>query len=107
MCKLDDFGRLLGIILVASASLSRADDWPQWRGPKRDGIWRESGIVEKFDSEQLPILWRAEIGSGYSGPTVAAGRVYITDRLTEPSQVERVHCFDAATGKPLWDYTYD
>jgi outer membrane protein assembly factor BamB len=84
-----------------------ADDWPQWRGPLRDGVWREKGIVEKFDSPQLPIQWRAEIGPGYSGPTVVAGRVYVTDRQTEPTQVERVHCFDAATGKPLWSHTYD
>lgn len=84
-----------------------ADDWPQWRGPLRDGVWREKGIVEKFDAPQLPIQWRAEIGPGYSGPTVAAGRVYVTDRQTEPTQVERVHCFDAATGKPLWSHTYD
>jgi outer membrane protein assembly factor BamB len=84
-----------------------ADDWPQWRGPQRDGVWRETGVVEKFDSPQLPIQWRAEIGPGYSGPTVAAGRVYVTDRQTEPIQVERVHCFDASTGKPIWDYSYD
>ncbi|HEY2827540.1 MAG TPA: PQQ-binding-like beta-propeller repeat protein [Pirellulales bacterium] len=84
-----------------------ADDWPQWRGPHRDGIWRENDVVEKFDAPQLPIQWRAEIGPGYSGPTVAAGRVYITDRLTEPTQVERVHCFDSTTGKPLWSHTYD
>jgi outer membrane protein assembly factor BamB len=83
-----------------------ADEWPQWRGPQRDGIWRETGVVEKFDSPQLPIQWRAEIGPGYSGPTVAAGRVYITDRQTEPTQVERVHCFDASSGKPLWNQTY-
>jgi hypothetical protein len=89
------------------SKLAHADDWPQWRGPQRDGVWRESGIVEKFSSPQLPIKWRAEIGPGYSGPTVANGRVYITDRLVEPTQIERVHCFDAANGKPLWIYQYE
>jgi outer membrane protein assembly factor BamB len=99
---------ILGIaICCLCMCCASADDWPQWRGPLRDGVWRETGIVEKFDKPQLPIQWRAEIGPGYSGPTVAAGRVYVTDRQVEPSQVERVHCFDAATGKPLWSHTYD
>jgi len=83
------------------------DDWPQWRGPERDGVWRETGIVEKFDSAALPHVWRAEIGGGYSGPTVADGRVYVTDRLVEPKQVERVHCFDAKSGRPVWSHAYD
>src|SRR5436190_21015402 len=85
----------------------RADDWPQWRGPNRDGVWRETGIIEKFGKPQLDIEWRAAIGPGYSGPTVANGRVYVTDRLTEPKQVERVLCFRATEGQPLWSYTYD
>ena len=72
-----------------------ADDWPQWRGVNRDGVWLETGIVEKFD--ELSIRWRAEISAGYSGPTVADGRVYVTDRITKPQQMERVHCL---TGKP-------
>ena len=83
-----------------------ADDWPQWRGLNRDGVWKETGIIEKFDGEQIPIRWSVPIGSGYSGPTVADGRVYITDRLTKPKQVERVHCFDWKTGDEIWTYTY-
>jgi len=85
---------------------SLAADWPQWRGPNRDGVWREKGIVQKFDGPQLPIRWRAKIANGYSGPTVSNGRVYLTDRLTEPNQVERVLCFDAMTGKQIWSHTY-
>ncbi len=86
---------------------ARADDWPQWRGPERDGVWRESGLVDKFAGPEVPIVWRAPIASGYSGPTVYQGRVYVTDRLVEPKQQERVHCFDAATGKPVWSHVYD
>ncbi|MFX0200422.1 MAG: PQQ-binding-like beta-propeller repeat protein [Candidatus Hodarchaeota archaeon] len=83
-----------------------AADWPQWRGENRDGIWREKGIVQKFEAQQLPIRWRAKIANGYSGPTVAKGRVYVTDRLTSPSQNERVHCFDATTGDIIWSVNY-
>jgi len=82
-------------------------DWPQWRGPNRDGVWRETGIVQKFSSLELPARWRTKIGPGYSGPTVAGGGVYVTDRLTSPTQAERIHCFDAMTGEHLWSYTYN
>jgi len=95
---------IIGLLLILQGC---ATNWPQWRGPGRDGVWRDKGIVEKFDKPQLPALWRTEIANGYSGPTVADGRVYVTDRLTSPTEVERVHCFDAGTGKEIWSYSYD
>src|SRR5438128_5799695 len=121
MCKLDDFGRLLGIILVASASLSRADDWPQWLGPKRDGIWRETGIVEQFPPGGPRVKWRTPIGGGYTGPAVAEGRVYVMVRQLaqgaanppDPfargiiSGTERVLCLNEADGRILWQHEYD
>jgi len=84
-----------------------ADEWPQWRGPTRDGVWRETGVVEKFSTERLPLRWKAPIGAGYNGPTVADGRVYVMDRQTKPREVEQVHCFDWRTGQKLWSHTYD
>jgi outer membrane protein assembly factor BamB len=95
------------LLLVAIAPAAFADDWPQWRGPTRDGVWRESGIVEKFAKTQLDLVWRVDIAGGYSGPTVADGRVFVTDRVVEPKQQERVHCFRATDGKKLWTYAYD
>ena len=83
-----------------------ADDWPQWRGPARDGVWRESGIIEKFDGPRIKRRWTVPISGGYSGPTVARGRVYVSDRVAEPEQIERVHCFDWASGKKLWSHAY-
>jgi outer membrane protein assembly factor BamB len=101
-----DFLRVIIIILGIHLPLLAAD-WPQWRGPNRDGIWREKGIVERFVTEQLPVRWRAEISNGYSGPTAADGRVYVTDRVTAPIQAERVHCFDAMTGAKIWSHDYE
>jgi len=99
------------VICAAMTSLLKpvalADDWPQWRGPQRDGTWHETGIVERFEEKRLEPVWRREIASGYSGPTVADGRVYVTDRVVEPVQQERIHCFDWKTGIPIWSHTYD
>lgn len=97
------FGVGLAIFTLPRA---HADDWPQWRGPQRDGIWRETGIVEAFASPELKPAWTAAIGAGYSGPTVAGDRVFLTDRVTTPEQQERVLCFDRATGRPLWTQAY-
>jgi len=95
---------LAASFVVLFATSARADDWPQWRGPQRDGVWREMGLVEKFKAGKLAARWRKPIGSGYSGPTVALGKVYVTDRQTDPEQVERVHCFNEQTGETVWSY---
>lgn len=103
------YTRISLAVIFASSFLSpgSAEDWPQWRGPQRDGVWRETGIVEKFAERELPIKWRAKISAGYSGPTVAAGKVYVTDRLAERgNSQERVHCFDEKTGVPVWSMAY-
>ena len=94
-------------LLVLVPALAHADDWPQWRGPTRDGVWRETGIVERFAADRLARRWSVDVGSGYSGPTVADGRVYVTDRLVEPAQAERIHCFAWKTGKLLWSRQYE
>ncbi|GAB4143385.1 MAG: PQQ-like beta-propeller repeat protein [Planctomycetaceae bacterium] len=97
----------------------QADDWPQWMGPRRDSIWRETGIVKQFPKSGLKIKWRAKVGMGYSGPAVADGKVYVTDYIKSSGKVtnnpggrdklegtERILCFDAQTGKPIWKHEY-
>ena len=83
---------------------SSADDWPQWRGPTRDGVWHETGIIESFSGPEIEHKWRAEVSNGYTSPTVADGRVYLMDRIAEPDGLERILCFDAETGKRLWSH---
>lgn len=99
----------------------QADDWPQWLGPKRDGVWRETGIVDEFPEDGPPVRWRTPIGSGYSGPAVVGDRVYITDRKLaagaenpdNPFQrssvagVERVLCLNDADGSIIWEHEYE
>ena len=96
---------MAGLLIMCTNVL--AADWPQWRGPNRDGVWQETGIIEKFDTSPLPVVWRAKIANGYSGPTVSDGRVYVTDRVTTPKGMERIHCFDAMDGKEKWVYEYE
>jgi outer membrane protein assembly factor BamB len=94
----------LMIALLFSAGL-RADDWPQWRGPNRDGVWRESGILQAIPETGLKVLWRAPVGPGWSAPAVAMGRVFVTDHQFRP-EVERILCFEQTTGNRLWMHSH-
>lgn len=103
----------LGIGLTAAATLllalapARADDWPQWRGPNRDGVWKETGLMESFPAAGLKIAWRVPVGRGWSSPVVAGGRVYVSDvQAARPIATERVLCFDETTGRLLWSHAY-
>src|SRR5271166_6070521 len=64
------------------APLGRADDWPQWLGPKRDSVWRETGVLDSFPKDGPKVLWRTKISGGFTGPAVADGRVYVMDFVT-------------------------
>src|SRR5262245_9454488 len=115
------FGLLFGFWLASGVSTLFAEDWPEWLGPNHDSVWRETGIIEKFPSDGPKIRWRSNIGAGYSGPTVAQGRVYVADRLLSPgvtnpadpfqrgriAGVERVLCLNEADGKIIWKHEYD
>lgn len=99
-------------LFLDPAGSASGEDWPQWRGPHRDGVWRETGIVDRLPEGELPRRWTAAIGSGYSGPTVAEGRVYAMDRQVDvvegkEREFERVLCFDADTGDLLWQHRYE
>ena len=99
---------VVSLLLLLAVAAPRADDWPQWRGPNRDGVWRETGILESFPPGGLTVRWRAPVGPGFSSPVVAHGRVYlIHSELMRPDAKERVQCFDAASGTVLWTYSYD
>src|SRR5688500_4564411 len=98
-----------GVVLALVCSTTvLAEDWPQFRGPNRDGAWAEAGALKAFPAGGPVGRWRAMVGWGWSSPVVAQERVYITDSaLDAPKAQERVLCFDEATGKPLWTHAYD
>lgn len=95
------------LISLGACRLGFADEWPQWRGPNRDGVWSEAGLPDRFDTPEIVRRWSVPISSGYSGPTVAGGRVFVTDRVIEPRQIERVHCVHWETGEVVWSHAYD
>jgi outer membrane protein assembly factor BamB len=92
-----------GFLMINPA---KAQEWPDWRGNNRDGIWKEEGIVKKFNQNPIPLKWSIPVGAGYSGPTVAGGKVYLTDRVEKPESRERVLCVNAENGKVIWTYSY-
>ncbi|MEM6690847.1 MAG: PQQ-binding-like beta-propeller repeat protein [Planctomycetota bacterium] len=96
------------VVATLLTSISFAEDWPQWRGTNRDGVVSEVGIPESLNEGNMSLRWRTPIGAGYSGPTVANGRIYVTDRGPEDAEtdIERVLCLDAQSGSLLWKHEY-
>lgn len=103
---LTDPGRLANLQaakLEGEAEPTAEKDWPQWRGPRRDGISRETGLNLDWKTTPPPVLWKKPVKGGYSSPAVANGKVYVSDR---DGKNERVLCFDAETGEELWVFSY-
>ena len=85
-------------------------DWPQWRGVERLAEWSETGIVDKLPDDLL-VRWRMPIRSGYSGPAVADGRVFVTDWGEDSESrtldgTERAIALDEHTGAVLWTHEW-
>ena len=102
-------------LLVAAATWGgqavSAEDWAQWRGAERLAVWHETGIVESFPDAGLQVKWRAPIRSGWAGPAVADGRVYVPDWLEDPDSrtldgTERLVALDEETGDVLWTHEW-
>jgi outer membrane protein assembly factor BamB len=123
----DYFSRLLlvaAVFVCGSTSCEiAADDWPNWMGANRDGVWRESGIIKRFPESGPEVVWRQPIGGGYGGPAIVGEFVYVMDRtaddgkgqsvendLRQAGEIqggERVQCLRLSDGIPVWQHTYD
>jgi outer membrane protein assembly factor BamB len=96
------------ILLLLLPGTVPASDWPQWRGPNRDGVWAETGIADSFPTAGLTPVWKVPAGFGFSTPVVENGRLYLTDLIVErPLVHERVRCFDARSGELVWSAEHD
>jgi outer membrane protein assembly factor BamB len=77
--------------------------WPQWRGPNRDGVSPETGILSTWPDDGLKVLWTQKTGDGYSGVALAHGRAVT---MVQDGEYEAVVCWDAVSGKELWRFKY-
>ncbi len=93
---------LLLSCFAVSLELSLAADWPNWRGPDRDGISREKLPLPLPDA--LPVLWKQNVGIGFSSIVVVGDRVLT---MGNESDRDSVWCLDATTGDVLWRHAYD
>jgi outer membrane protein assembly factor BamB len=92
---------IVGLVcLVHQAAAQAGANWPQWRGPNRDGISKETGLLKQWPAEGPPLVWKASgAGRGYSSFSVANGKLYTMGLRGER---EFVVAFDIATGKEAW-----
>lgn len=90
----------LATLLVVVASSAHAGDWPQILGPDRNGVAAaDESLADAWPAGGPPVVWRREVGAGYAGVAVAAGRAFLFHRVGDEEVVEAL---DAATGRTLW-----
>ena len=92
---------LTGVIAVSAALSATASDWPQWRGPQRNGLSRETGLLKEWPKDGPKLLWQVkDIGSGYSTPAVVGERIYVLGN--EGVENEFVQALAMKDGKRIW-----
>ena len=90
---------------VYSSALNTKDieEWPQFLGPKRNGVYLGPPLSDLWPSSGPPIVWQRPIGKGFSGPVVKSGRLILFHRV---GNEESIDCLEAKTGRLLWNYSY-
>src|SRR5512143_1558588 len=102
------FTNSCGSVLVLVCGLSvgspslQAADWPQWRGPQRNGVSRETGLLKEWPKEGPSLVWQVkDIGSGFSTPSVVGERIYLL--ANSGLDNEFVQALAVKDGKPIWN----
>jgi outer membrane protein assembly factor BamB len=93
------------ILLIISTIIIQAQDWPQYLGPNRNSTSPQKGILRSWPEKGPEVVWNVDVGTGYGGPVIKDGKVYLLDR--EDKVVDIMRCFDFSNGKELWRYSYD
>jgi len=90
---------VISVLVMVMAGEGLAD-WPQWRGPKRDGTSAETGLLKEWPSDGPPLAWKAEkLGGGYGAPAVVGGRIF---GMSNRRGQEAVWALSEKDGKELW-----
>ncbi|HSG39871.1 MAG TPA: PQQ-binding-like beta-propeller repeat protein, partial [Thermoanaerobaculia bacterium] len=92
------------VLLLATAAFAVAaessPDWPQWRGPNRDAVAKESGLLTQWPEAGPPLAWKASgLGGGFSSLSISGGRIYTLGDLQGSQQVVAMNLAD---GKVVW-----
>jgi outer membrane protein assembly factor BamB len=94
---------LIGGACLALTAVTLAQDWPQFLGPTRTGVYAGAPLNESWGPEGPKVIWRKAIGAGFAGPVVVQGRVLVFHRLANQ---ETLDALDARTGTAQWRYAY-
>jgi outer membrane protein assembly factor BamB len=94
---------VLACLALALGVHASAREWPQFLGPERNGIYRGPALSETWGPKGPPVVWRKQVGQGFSGPVVAQGRVILFHRVGNEEVVESL---DPRTGATQWRYAY-
>jgi len=94
---------VLLVLVIASSAIVvvEAGEWPMYRGPDHTGISKETGWFDA--SAGVKVIWEAKIGSGYGSIAIGGGRAFATGY---DANKDTVFCFDAKTGKKIWEFSY-
>ena len=95
---------VISALLYGGTLTASATEWPQWRGPNRDGISDEVGILKEWSPNGPKVLWKVPLGEGFSGISVSQGRVYT---MFSEGNDEFVVCLDATDGGEIWRFRSD
>lgn len=93
----------IGVLVLAAAGIARADDWPHFRGPARNGVSAETGWLDRWPADAPNVAWRARVGLGFSSFAVAGGRAFTIGHANDE---DAVFAFDAEKGALLWKHAH-
>lgn len=89
------------LTVAALGGLTQAANWAQWRGPERNGVSTEKGLLQQWPAEGPTLVWSsADLGDGYSTPAIIGDRIYLLGN--RGLEDEFVQCLSVADGKPIW-----
>ena len=95
---------ILSVLVLISISAA-GGDWPQFRGPDRNNISAETGLLRSWPSQGPKVLWKTAVCEGYAGAAIKDGRIYLND-YNDKKKEHLIRCVSLADGKDIWQWSY-
>jgi outer membrane protein assembly factor BamB len=95
---------ILGVLALISVSAS-GGDWPQFRGPDRNNVSTEAGLLRSWPAQAPKVLWKTPVCEGYAGAAIKDGRIYLND-YDDQKKEHLIRCISLADGKDIWRWSY-